>query len=86
MNSKVNDKRTPLSLAVMKGCEMVVGLLLLAGDRVDMSSKDNDGRTLLLLATMKRHKVVVECFSFVGNRLFAQLPTFAHDNYSIRFP
>jgi ankyrin repeat protein len=57
-NSKDNNGRTPLSWAVEKGNDEVVGLLL-EKDNIDLNSKDKDGRTLLWWAAGRGRSALV---------------------------
>jgi len=59
LDTRDEDGRTPLSLAVASGHEKTVELLLATG-RVDPDADDADGRTLLWWARENGHEAIVK--------------------------
>ena len=59
INSKNEDKKTPLALAAELGHEAAVKLLL-AKDNVDLNPKDRDGNTPLAAAAVRGQEATVK--------------------------
>ena len=52
-DSKDDDQRTPITLAIERGRQKLVKLLLETG-KIDLTCKDNEGRTPLMWANIMR--------------------------------